>query len=97
LEAYKVAGQRTVLWGSGSKGVSFLTTVGVTDEIVGAVDINPYRQGKFMPGTGHEIVAPGTLEWLKPDNVIIMNPIYRKEIGEQLASMSLSPNVMTVA
>jgi hypothetical protein len=29
--------------------------------------------------------------------VIIMNPIYRKEIGEQLASMSLHPNIMTVA
>jgi hypothetical protein len=97
LQAFKAAGQRTVLWGSGSKGVSFLTTIGVTDEIAGAVDINPYRQGKFMPGSGHEILAPAALRSLKPDNVIIMNPIYRKEIGEQLASMSLHPNIMTVA
>jgi SAM-dependent methyltransferase len=97
LQAFRAAGKRTVLWGSGSKGVSFLTTIGVTDEIACAVDINPYRQGKFMPGTGHEIVAPGTLDSLKPDNVIIMNPIYRTEITEQLASMSLSPNIMTVA
>jgi len=91
------AGQRTVLWGSGSKGVSFLTTVGVTDEIASVVDINPYRQGKFMPGTGHEIVGPRFLESLRPDNVIIMNPIYRNEISEDLKKMSLSPNIMTVA
>jgi SAM-dependent methyltransferase len=97
LQAFKAAGQRTVLWGSGSKGVSFLTTVDVTDQVACAVDINPYRQGKFMPGTGHEIVAPGALESLRPDNVIIMNPIYRKEISVQLASMSLHPNIITVA
>jgi SAM-dependent methyltransferase len=97
LQAFSAAGKRTVLWGSGSKGVSFLTTIGVTDEIACAVDINPYRQGKFMPGTGHEIIAPRTLESLKPHNVIIMNPIYRKEISGQLASMSLSPKIMTAA
>jgi hypothetical protein len=97
LRTFSAAGKRTVLWGSGSKGVSFLTTIGMTDEIACAVDINPYRQGRFMPGTGHEIVAPHKLESLKPHNVIIMNPIYRKEISEQLASMSLSPEIMTVA
>lgn len=97
LRSFKAAGQKTVLWGSGSKGVSFLSTIGVSDQIACAVDINPYRQGKFMPGTGHEIVAPSTLKSLKPDNVIIMNPIYRREIGEQLASMSLRPNITTIA
>jgi SAM-dependent methyltransferase len=96
LRAFKSAGQRTVLWGSGSKGVSFLTTVGLTDEVAYVVDINPYRHGKFMPGTGHEIIAPSRLESFKPDNVIIMNPIYRNEIGRDLHAMSLTPNIMTV-
>jgi hypothetical protein len=97
LKDFAAVGKRTVLWGSGSKGVSFLTTIGVTNEVGCVVDINPYRQSKFMPGSGHEIVAPSALISVRPDNVIIMNPIYLKEIGEQLRSMSINADIMTVA
>ena len=31
------------------------------DGIAGAVDINPHRQGYFMPGTGHRIFGPDDL------------------------------------
>src|SRR6516162_6267726 len=58
LRNWAAAGQRTVLWGSGSKAVAFLTTLGVHDEVEHAVDINPYRVGKFLPGTGQRTVAP---------------------------------------
>ena len=40
------------------------------------VDINTFRQGKFMPGTGQEIVAPAFLAQYRPDLVIAMNPMY---------------------
>src|SRR5204863_6003193 len=43
------SGERAVIWGAGSKGVSFLTTLDIDDEIEYAVDINPHKQGKFMP------------------------------------------------
>ena len=89
-------GERTVLWGSGSKGVSFLTTVGLGDQIAAAVDINPYRQGKYMPGTGHRIVGPDDLPALRPDRVVVMNPIYRQEIGAMLAERGLAPEILTV-
>src|SRR6201987_1687781 len=59
LSDWAGAGQQTVVWGSGSKAVAFLTTLGVHDEIEHVVDINPYRAGKFLPGTGQRIVAPG--------------------------------------
>src|SRR5204863_4785380 len=42
-------GQRVVLWGALSKAVSFLTTLGLGSAIEYVVDINIYRQGKFMP------------------------------------------------
>jgi SAM-dependent methyltransferase len=89
-------GRRVVLWGSGSKAVSFLTTLKIGDEITYVVDINPYRQGTYVPGTGHEIVAPEFLRNYKPHTVIVMNPIYREEITEQLNQWNLFPEVLTV-
>ncbi len=88
----------TVLWGSGSKGVAFLTTLGLDEnEIAGAVDINPHRQGTFMPGTGHRIFAPEDLAGLRPRRVIAMNPVYRDEIAGALADLGLSPQLLTAA
>jgi SAM-dependent methyltransferase len=89
-------GKRVVLWGSGSKGVAFLTTLGITNEIEYVVDINPYRQGKFMPGTGHPIVAPQFLVDYRPDYVIIMNAVYTREIGDNLRKLGLSPELLPV-
>ena len=60
------AGKTVALWGSGSKAVSYLTTLGVTDEVQAVVDINPHKHGKFLAGTGHEIVAPEALRQLRP-------------------------------
>jgi hypothetical protein len=90
-------GRKAVIWGSGSKGVAFLTTLGLGEEIACAVDINPHRQGYFMPGTGHRIVGPGELREVRPDEVIVMNPVYRAEIGEQLRGLGLEPGLLTVA
>jgi SAM-dependent methyltransferase len=78
------SGGRTVLWGSGSKAVAFLSAVGVGEEIEYLVDINPYRHGKFVPGSGKQIVGPEFLAQYRPDLVIAMNPIYRAEIARDL-------------
>jgi hypothetical protein len=96
LQEYLVAGSRIVLWGGGSKGVAFLTTLGITSGIEYVVDINPYRQGMFMAGTGQEIVSPGFLRGYQPDVVIVMNPIYRAEIRGDLERMGLSPELILV-
>jgi len=95
LRGWAATGQRTVLWGSGSKAVAFLTTLGVHDEIERVVDINPYRVGKFLPGTGQRIVEPAFLRDCRPDNVVIMNPIYRDEVGRELARQRCEPRVYT--
>jgi hypothetical protein len=96
LRNWAAAGQRTVLWGSGSKAVSFLTTLGVHDEIEHVVDINPYRVGKFLPGTGQRIVAPAFLHEYRPDNVVIMNPVYLREVEHELARQHCEPSVYTI-
>ncbi|GAN35348.1 MAG: C-methyltransferase [Candidatus Brocadia sinica] len=88
--------QRTVIWGSGSKGVAFLTTLCIQDEIEFAVDINPYKHDMYMPGTGQKIVGPDFLQTYKPDIVIAMNPIYGEEIRQDLNRMGLSAELVTV-
>jgi len=86
----------TVIWGSGSKGVSFLTTLGVGDEISGAVDINPHRQGHFMSGSAHPILSPEQLVELAPGAVVVMNSIYVDEIGARLTELGISPELLTL-
>jgi SAM-dependent methyltransferase len=96
LRNWAAAGQRTVLWGSGSKAVAFLTTLGVHDEIEHVVDINPYRASKFLPVTGQRIVGPAFLREYRPDNVVIMNPIYLREVEQELARQRCEPRVCTI-
>jgi threonine dehydrogenase-like Zn-dependent dehydrogenase len=94
LAGWRAAGKRVVIWGSGSKGVSFLTAVkGAAEAVAYAVDINPYRRGYFMPGTGQEIVGPEQLPSLQPDVVIVMNSVYVPEIKATLAQFGLSPEL----
>jgi SAM-dependent methyltransferase len=96
LRNWDATGQRTVLWGSGSKAVAFLTTLGVHDEVEHVVDINPYRAGKFIPGTGQKIVSPSFLREYRPDNVVIMNPVYLREVRQELARQRCEPKLYTI-
>jgi SAM-dependent methyltransferase len=91
--------RHVVIWGSGSKGVSFLSALGahVDDGAIEyAVDINPYRKGYFMPGTGQEIVEPAFLSTYRPEVVIAMNSIYTSEIGSDLERHGVNAVVMPI-
>lgn len=88
-------GKKTFIWGAGSKGVSFLTTLGLHDEVVAAVDVNPHKRGFFMPGTAHEVIAPEQLVDSGPDIIVVMNPIYVEEIRTQLAGLGLTPEIVS--
>lgn len=96
LAGFEKKGLKTMIWGSGSKGVAFLTTLGALGQITKAVDINPYRNGTFMAGTGHEIVKPEYLLELRPDVVIVMNPVYTGEVEGELMRLGIKAEVLTV-
>jgi SAM-dependent methyltransferase len=89
-------GKRVAIWGGGSKGVSFLTTDGLGPMVAQVVDINPFKQGKYLPGAGHKVLAPEALLDAPPDTVIVMNPVYLPEIGAQLSDMGLTPELVAV-
>lgn len=90
------AGKRIAVWGSGSKCVSFLNAAGLDDGLDAVVDINPHRHGKFLPGSGRQIVAPEALRALCPDVIIVMNPIYLEEIQQAVDRMGLCAELLVV-
>lgn len=92
----KSRGQKTVIWSALSKAVAFLTTMKVGDAIEYGVDINPQRQGRFLPCTGQQIMAPEFLAQYKPDHVILMNPIYVPEVQADLKKMGVNARVVAV-
>jgi SAM-dependent methyltransferase len=74
-EKHKVA-----LWGAGAKGVTFANLIdGSRQWIDCIVDLNPLKQGHYLPGTGHPIVAHEDLTTRGVSTAILMNPNYRTE------------------
>ena len=93
-ERIAAAPGNTVIWGAGSKGVSFLSEAG--DEVAAAVDINPYKHGMYMAGTGHRIISPEELPPLDPALVIAMNPVYLDEIQADLDRLGLRAELVAL-
>jgi hypothetical protein len=90
------AGRRPVLWGGGSKAIAFVAALGMVEAIAGVVDINPHKQGKFLAGSGLEVIAPDRLGDIDPGLVVVMNPLYVEEITAMLQSLELTPEVDSV-
>jgi hypothetical protein len=80
-----------VAWGAGAKAVTFLNIVDPGDVISHVVDINPRKTGRFVPGSGQEIVEPNALRELRPQMILLMNAIYRDEIGSAVRALGLDP------
>jgi hypothetical protein len=89
-------GRRVALWGGGSKAVSLVTTLGLGGEISAVVDINPYKQGKFLPATGHPVIAPAALSAYDPGLVIVMNPLYRGEVAQLLDKLGIDAELVAL-
>jgi SAM-dependent methyltransferase len=87
---------KVLVWGAGSKGVTFVNVVPGGDRICALVDVNPHKQGRFVPGTGAQVVAPGALRGEAISAVVVMNPLYRDEIAATLEALGIMPDI-TVA
>ena len=97
LKASKRDNSKVVLWGAGSKGVTFLNILNDKDQIRYVVDINPRKQGKYIAGTGQEIINPKLLKEYKPDYIVVMNPIYLNEIEKYVQNeLGLHTQLLTL-
>ena len=76
--------------------MALIATLGLRREIDAVVDINTHKHGRFLAGSGHEIVAPGALREIRPHVVLVMNPIYVDEIRAELQTLGLAPEVVAI-
>ena len=82
----KDAGAQIVGYGAPGKGNTLLNFCGIrTDLLDYTVDRNPYKQGRFLPGTHIPIHHPDRIDETRPDYVLILPWNLRTEISHQLA------------
>ncbi|NNF78713.1 MAG: methyltransferase domain-containing protein [Rhizobiales bacterium] len=89
LSRYRNAGERVVVWGTGGKGITFLNSVSEAHAIEFVAEINPDKQGKYVPGTGQRIVSPEFLAEYQPHKIIITNALYEVEMKSQARALGV--------
>ena len=78
------------MWGAGAKGVTLANLVDPACSLIDCVvDLNPQKQGRFLPGTGHPIVAVSDLRERAISGVVLMNANYETEINGIAAASGL--------
>ncbi|MGY1736589.1 methyltransferase domain-containing protein [Geodermatophilus sp. SYSU D00684] len=79
-------GRRVVGYGAPGKGNTLLNHCGIRSDLLRyTVDRNPYKQGRYLPGTHIPILAPEVIARDRPDYVLLLPWNLRKEITAQLA------------
>lgn len=85
LEA-KRRGKKVAAYGAAAKGNTLINYAGVRSDLISyAVDQNPAKQGKYMPGSRIPIVDEAHLKGHCPDLVLILPWNLRNEVMAQLA------------
>jgi SAM-dependent methyltransferase len=75
-----------VVWGAGAKGATFCNLADPdARRVAGVVDVNPAKQGHYLPGTGHPILAPAAAA--DAAAVIVLNPNYTAEVADALGRL----------
>lgn len=89
-ERLGAAPRKRAVWGAGAKGATFVNLIDSERTLVDCVvDLNPRKQGRFIGGTGHPIVAPSVLRDREVSEVILMNPNYEAENRAILDTLGL--------
>ena len=85
LVAERRAGRRVAAYGAPGKGNTLLNHCGVRSDLISfAVDRNPHKHGRFLPGTHIPISPVERLSDERPDTIVIMPWNLRTEIAHQL-------------
>lgn len=81
-------GERIVGYGAPAKGNTLLNYCGIRRDLVDyTVDRNPYKQGRYLPGSHIPVFPPEHIGETKPDYVLILPWNIRDEIVSQLSGI----------
>jgi SAM-dependent methyltransferase len=79
-------GKRIAAYGAAAKGNTLLNFAGVRPDLLPyVVDLNPAKQGKYLPGSHIPIVAEARLREDRPEYILILPWNLKTEVSEQLA------------
>lgn len=79
-------GKSVVGYGAPGKGNTLLNYCGIREDFLDyTVDRNPYKQGKFTPGTRIPILDPSRISETKPDYILILPWNLKEEICQQMS------------
>ena len=82
----KRAGKSIAGYGAPGKGNTLLNYCAIRTDFLGyTVDRNPYKHGKFLPGTHIPIFSPEKIRETQPDYVLILPWNLKNEIRDQLS------------
>lgn len=82
----KAAGKQIVGYGAPGKGNTLLNYCGIrTDFLDYTVDRNPYKHGRFLPGTRIPIYDPSRIAETRPDYILILPWNLKDEIVSSMA------------
>jgi len=82
----KNEGKKIVCYGAAAKGNTLLNYCGIgTDFVDYVVDLSPYKQGLFLPGTHIPITKPEKIRDTKPDYLVILPWNLKDEIINQMS------------
>ena len=82
------AGKTVVGYGAPGKGTTLLNYCGIRPDLLAyTVDRNPYKHGRYTPGTRIPIAAPERITHDRPDYVLVLPWNLRTELTEQLSSI----------
>jgi len=87
-----VGEQKTVAaYGAAAKGNTLLNFAGVRPDLIAFVaDLNPAKQGKFLPGSRIPVVGVDVLQVAEPDYIVILPWNIRGEVVRQLEELGES-------
>jgi len=73
LVALRDSGKKVMGLGASTKGNVLLQTTGITPDLVSVIgDVNPYKFGRYMPGTGIPIVSEADVLAMEPDYLLVL-------------------------
>ncbi len=86
LIAAKRAGKAVAGYGAPGKGNTLLNYCGIRGDFIDyTVDRNPYKHGRFLPGTHIPVLPPERIAETRPDYLLILPWNLKEEIMAQMA------------